>query len=316
MTTEEEERDSAADPAQSEHVWITILSGSIAATTATLAKQPIARVKFLKQCSESNTTVETTSSINLYLNLMRREGVLLGLFRGSSSACMRNIPHSILTYSLYPKYLRLLTQSDRLQSTLAKGLAGSLASMNAHLLTHPLDTVRVRIAVQYDAIQYPSIGRTFSVIYAHEGINGFYRGLSTTMVGAIVRAGIGFGMYESLKSEQMRAWDASHYPLLGRLGIGFAAGICSVVAAYPLDTLRRRQQVFGSRRDITATHSHIGGDIQRHIRAADAARFILKTEGARGFYKGLVLALVKSPLAAAVSLTVNDYVKGTLGWKS
>eukprot|EP01083_Nonionella_stella_P154426 497545_1 len=300
-----------------EQVWITLLSGSIAATVATISKQPIARVKFLRQVSEASTKIEQISLWRLYGDLIREEGLLIGSFRGSTAACFRNIPHSMITYSLYPKFQRLLDKHIH-TTHLNKAFAGSLASMNAHLITHPLDTVRVRIAVQYQTIEYRSIQDTFRLIYGTEGTHGFYRGLSVTLFGAIFRAGVGFGVYESLKSDGMRQWDSSHHPLIGRLSIGFIAGTMATTIAYPFDTIRRRQQVFGRTRNVVSTNlmQTIGGNIQNHFRAANMVQYIVRYEGIRGLYKGLLLAMIKSPLAASISLTTNDYVKGSLGWKS
>eukprot|EP00485_Elphidium_margaritaceum_P000241 CAMPEP_0202695262 /NCGR_PEP_ID=MMETSP1385-20130828/8902_1 /ASSEMBLY_ACC=CAM_ASM_000861 /TAXON_ID=933848 /ORGANISM="Elphidium margaritaceum" /LENGTH=322 /DNA_ID=CAMNT_0049351261 /DNA_START=23 /DNA_END=991 /DNA_ORIENTATION=- len=298
----------------SSQVHITLVSGSIAAVAATVTKQPIARIKFLKQVAESSTTVEQMSLYRLYADIIKREGVFLGLFRGSASACFRNIPHSVLTYTLYPCAQRLLHRSN-MDARLIKSLSGSLASMSAHCLTHPLDTVRVRIATQYQTIEYPSIFHTFRSIWTHEGLNGFYRGLSMTLFGAVFRAGIGFGIYENLKSDEIRQWKSTHYPLMTRLGIGWMAGAFSTFCAYPIDTLRRRQQVFGRQRTIVDTHI-IGGNIRQHLRALSATRFIYRNEGIRGFYKGIVLALIKSPLAASISLTTNDFVKSKLGWQA
>merc|ERR1712039_668424 len=102
----------------------------------------------------------------------------------------------MMTYTFYPKYRRLLNKKMSSPTAANNAFAGSLASMSAHIASHPLDTVRVRIAVQYDFIEYPSIRRTFSAIYKIEGCGGFYRGLFTTLIGAIFRAGVGFGIYE------------------------------------------------------------------------------------------------------------------------
>eukprot|EP00483_Globobulimina_turgida_P005078 UN05088 len=85
--------------------------------------------------------------------------------------------------------------------------------------------------------------------------------------------------------------------------------------SYPFDTVRRKQQVFGKCRNVQMIQN-IGGNMQKHVGAADAVKFIVKNQGIKGFYKGIVLAMIKSPLAASISLTTNDYVKGTLGWKS
>jgi len=50
--------------------------------------------------------------------------------------------------------------------------------------------------------------------------------------------------------------------------------------------------------------------------AWQASYYIWKHEGIRGFFKGLPIGLVQTPIATAVSLTVNDLVKKRLGWQS
>ena len=65
---------------------------------ATFAKQPIQRLKWIRQ-------VDSGAAVP-YNELLRRtvqEDGVLGLFRGSVAGIMRNVPHSALVYSIYPK---------------------------------------------------------------------------------------------------------------------------------------------------------------------------------------------------------------------
>eukprot|EP01084_Bolivina_argentea_P214072 363479_1 len=298
-------------PKQPSETFTTIVSGSIAAITATYAKQPISRVKFLKQVSDSATKVDSISLYRLYADMIKSEGLFLGLFRGSSSACFRNIPHAMMTFTFYPKYRRVLNDIFG-TNYMNNAISGSLASMSAHIISHPLDTIRVRIAVQYEMIEYPTIQSTFCSIYFKEGANGFYHGLPITLLGSIFRAGIGFGLYESFKSKEMREWNKKHYPIIGRLSIAYVSGIVATIISYPFDTIRRKQQVFGRCRDVHLIQN-IGGNLQKY-NTIDAVKFIVRNQGIRGLYKGILLAMIKTPLAASISLTTNDYVKQKMGW--
>ena len=73
---------------------VTSLSGSISGFAATFAKQPIQRIKWIRQ-------VDAGATIS-YHEMLRRtvqaDGVL-GLFRGSVAGIMRNVPHSALVYN-------------------------------------------------------------------------------------------------------------------------------------------------------------------------------------------------------------------------
>ena len=84
---------------------------------------------------------------------------MLGLFRGSTAGIMRNVPHSMLVYTIYPFCEEsVLQQQKRLQQLQSGGsssdssatkkafstrfLAGYATLTAATLVTHPLDTLR------------------------------------------------------------------------------------------------------------------------------------------------------------------------------
>merc|ERR1719356_677645 len=54
--------------------------------------------------------MEQISLLQLYRDIIKNEGFFRGLFRGSFSACFRNIPHSMMTYTFYPRCRRLLNE--------------------------------------------------------------------------------------------------------------------------------------------------------------------------------------------------------------
>lgn len=321
MTT----NDSNHDKTQIESSWITIISGSIAGSLATIVKQPLSRIKWLKQVSEYHTIVQEASIPKIAKHIVKSEGAIRGLWRGTFSAIARNVPHSILIFSLYPIFRQTLSKSSlsysysiRTTNVMLNALSGSLASLFTSLITHPLDTIRVRIAVQYGIIEYKSYVNTYRSIIANEGFHSLYYGLGVTLVGTVIRGGVGFGIYESIKSNEMKEWNANqNFPIVGRLLFGFMAGGISTVVSYPLDTIRRRQQVYGTLRIIdNAKLQTIGGQFQSHLHWKSAIRFIFVNEGWKGFFKGMTLGLIKTPIASAVSLTVNDIVKRYMGWNS
>ncbi len=84
-----------------------------------------------------------------------------------------------------------------------------------------------------------------------------------------------------------------------------------------MDTIRRRHQVFGSKRKVSEKElKRLGGRFRRHSSGVfQAFQWILRNEGIRGFWKGFSLALIKNPLGIAISFTVNDDVKYYLGWQ-
>ena len=80
---------------------VTSVSGSLAGFAATFAKQPIQRIKWIRQID---------SGVGLPYHAVLRRTIqtsgIHGLFRGSVAGIMRNMPHSALVYTIYPKMER------------------------------------------------------------------------------------------------------------------------------------------------------------------------------------------------------------------
>jgi len=306
-------------------IYVTLISGTLAGIGATILKQPLERLKWLRQVS--STRSELGRQINyfkIFKTIISKEGIR-GLFRGTLAGISRNVPHSALTYTIYPKFQRFFTPilyspsySKTTNRALLHTVTGGVSAICSTIFTHPLDTLRVRIAVQFENIQYPTYTSLIKQTMKNEGLVAFYRGITTTCMGSVFRGGVGFGIYETLKSDSLRH-KSSNYAILDRLSLGMMAGTFSTVAAYPLDTVRRRMQVWGVSRKMTeaeikAFGKHIPEDVARS--GAKLFVHILRYDGILGFYRGITITLLKTPWTTAISLTLNDVVKKSFGLSS
>jgi len=301
---------------------ITSMSGSISGFVATFAKQPIQRIKWIRQ-------VDAGIPVP-YSELLRRtlqaDG-MGGLFRGSVAGILRNVPHSALVYTLYPKWEAIVLEQQRLASrgTLhsqqpqpsrhaahateasnsatatsqkvgfsTRFWAGYATLFMATLVTHPLDTLRVRISVMHGEMSTPAMIKS---ILDTGGVRALYQGFSATLVGAGPRGAVGFGVFETLKDVSERYGVLANQPTTRKLLFGYLAGLFSETAIYPLDTVRRRQQALGDASPLGRKN------------VLSALLLLARNEGVGGMFKGLSLNLIKNPIATAVSFTVNDVVK-------
>lgn len=175
--------------------------------------------------------------------------------------------------------------------------AGFATGFCATVVTHPLDTLRVRISVTHgDA----TLGDVLAGVNQKGGVRALYHGFAATIVGAGPRLALGFGVFETLKADMQKTEVYQKYPTLCKAVFGYLAGMAGELLIYPLDTVRRRQQAYGDKTPL-ARRSVIG-----------ALAMLAREEGIRGMYKGLALNLIKNPIATGVSLTVNDTVKDLL----
>ena len=80
---------------------ITTASGALSGFAATFAKQPIQRVKWIRQVGEGRPIPYRTILTDTLHKLGFR-----GFFNGSMAAVYRNVPHSTISFTLYPKFER------------------------------------------------------------------------------------------------------------------------------------------------------------------------------------------------------------------
>jgi len=276
---------------------ITWCSGTAAGFAATFAKQPIQRVKWIRQTSETFSPYST-----IFRQTVQKHGAA-GFFGGSAAAVYRNVPHSILVYSLYPHCASLARKATRApeESFLSRFAAGYVTMVSATLVTHPLDTLRVRVSIQSESVSFLETARR---LHAADGVRGFYGGFGATLLGAGPRGAIGFGVFETAKP-RLEAMDGFRdRPAFAKVVAGYLAGLLSESFVYPLDTVRRRQQALGAATPL----SKLGV-------VASVSR-IYAAEGGAGLFKGISLNLVKNPIGVAISFAVNDHVKELLGYGS
>ena len=278
---------------------ITSISGAVSGFTATVAKQPVQRLKWIRQVDAGPAV-----PYNQVLQRQLAADGFFGLFRGSTAAIARNVPHSALVYSFFPFFERLVAQQLATPggeppkgSFATRFWAGDATLFAATLFTHPLDTLRVRISVTQGEARVVDVA---SKMYAQGGIRALYGGFGATLVGAGPRGAIGFGVFETLKQSGKDAELVRRHPASAKFIFGYLAGFLAEFFIYPLDTVRRRQQALGDSTPLNRMNP---------VRALGK---LFAQEGIVGAYKGLSLNLIKNPMGTAVSFAVNDLVKDRL----
>ena len=81
---------------------ISIISGTIAGCGATVIKQPLERVKWLRQIARADSELNKgTNYWRVMKSIYNAEGIM-GPFRGTYAGITRNVPHAALIYTVYP----------------------------------------------------------------------------------------------------------------------------------------------------------------------------------------------------------------------
>ena len=175
-------------------------------------------------------------------------------------------------------------------------VSGGLSGAAAQAAIYPLEIVRTRLAVS-PVGTYTGITHCLAKVYRAEGIRAWYRGMGTAMVGIVPYAGIDIACFEMLKAaaaEKHGAHPPAHILLLS----GMTSSCFAQVVAYPLALVRTRLQTQG-----------LDGAPDRYRGMVDAFRVILREEGPRGLYRGLLPNFIKLAPAAALSWLTFEKVK-------
>jgi Mitochondrial carrier protein len=171
---------------------------------------------------------------------------------------LRIVPNAGLKWALYDRIKKLSMPQGRAHYSggdlwLRSVVAGSLSGGFTQLILYPMDFARTRLAADMSAKgeerRYRGFLHCLRTITRHQGVRAVYAGLTPSLLGYMPYVGIKFSTYEL-----MRAWlfpdAASHnspwFPLQMML-IGATAGLVSKTAAYPMDTIRVRMQLHGTR---------------------------------------------------------------------
>ncbi|CAM9679947.1 unnamed protein product [Ectocarpus sp. 4 AP-2014] len=140
--------------------------------------------------------------------LVAENGLRGGLYAGLGPTLLREVPGYAFYFATYEACKRVLLgkgsgeDSSRGPVLLKTAVSGALAGIAAWLPTYPADVVKSRM--QSAGASGAGMISTASVMWKTEGLAPFYRGLSPTIVRAMVNHAATFLVYEASMSFIMR----------------------------------------------------------------------------------------------------------------
>ncbi|RPB16580.1 mitochondrial carrier [Morchella conica CCBAS932] len=270
-------------------VTASFIAGGVAGAVSRTVVSPLERLKILFQVQGPGN--QSYQGVGPALMKMWREEGWRGFMRGNGTNCIRIVPYSAVQFSSYGIYKKLLLpEGSNDLGTFRRLTAGAMAGITSVVATYPLDIVRTRLSIQ--SASFASLGRpdtklpgmfaTMKLMYRAEGgMVSLYRGLGPTLAGVAPYVGINFATYEAMR-KFMTPEGEQNPSALGKLAAGAISGAVAQSVTYPFDVLRRRFQV--------NTMSGIG---YQYKGLWDAITIIVKAEGPKGLYKGLLPNLLK-----------------------
>ena len=112
------------------------------------------------------------------------------------------------------------------------------------MMVYPLELARTRMAMQGKMSQLSLSQIIKYTIQKEGGYTAFYKGGLASVLGVIVYKGVGFTMYETLKSLNSESLKKSLVFL--HFSSGALAAFCGQLLSYPIEVTKRRMQVSGT----------------------------------------------------------------------
>ncbi|KAM4592169.1 solute carrier family 25 member 16 [Odontesthes bonariensis] len=294
------------------HFLRSFVAGGVAGCCAKTTIAPLDRVKILLQGQSPH--YKHLGVFSTLTAVPKKEGIL-GLYKGNGAMMVRIFPYGAIQFMAFDKYKKLLSKRIGISGHIHRLMAGSMAGMSAVICTYPLDVIRARLAFQVTGDhRYTGIANVFQSIYRTEGIAGFYRGLTPTLIGMAPYAGLSFFTFGTLKSLGLK-----HFPeQLGRpssdnpdvlvlkshvnLLCGGVAGAFAQTVSYPLDVARRRMQLGA----VLPDSDKCGTPMQ-------TLKYVYTKYGIKkGLYRGLSLNYIRCIPSQAMAFTTYEFMRQVL----
>lgn len=188
------------------------------------------------------------------------------LYRGLAPTLIGSIPKAGIRFGVNAQFKNMLRDKDGKVSGSANFFAGAGAGViEAVFCVTPLETLKTKL-IQANLPMIKGIKQ----IYAAEGLGGFYKGLSATIMKQASNQGLRFFWFNEYKKIVTNDGKKKMTPLLSLFG-GMSAGIFSTLGNNPFDVVKTRMQ---------------GMDSKNYTSTLDCFTKILKMEGPKAFYRG------------------------------
>ena len=205
--------------------------------------------------------------------VLRKEGIRY-LWKGNLTNSFRIFPQIASNYAGFEnakKYIFYDVEDETTKNFYSGGAAGIFSMVTVY----PLETVRTRLSLQMNKSHYKNPYHVLKTL----NFNQLYKGLGISVLGFGPFSALNFMFYYRYKNFlEKKEFNATAVKLLS----GGLAGISALTFTYPTDLLRKHYQMSGFSKEVP-TYTGIW----------DGFRTVVRKDGIRGLYKGLLPSYIR-----------------------
>jgi solute carrier family 25 phosphate transporter 23/24/25/41 len=242
-----------------------MLIGGVAGIVSRTATAPIELYKIQRQ--------------NQYLkeanirSVLKKEG-LRYLWKGNFTNCLRVFPQYAVNFSVFGLVSKHLYY-DITDDSIRNFCSGATSGIVAMTTMYPLETIRTRLSLQMNKSHYSNPFQALRKIK----FASLYSGLRVSMIGYGPFNAFNFMFFNIYKKRISESPIPKEFVKF--LSGGFA-GMTALTLTYPTDLLRKHYQMRG-----------FNNDVPKYNGVIDGFATVIRTNGIRGLYRGLVPSYVR-----------------------
>ncbi|KAL6868744.1 CtIP- endonuclease [Amphichorda felina] len=279
---------------------VSLTAGAIAGAVEATATYPFEFAKTRAQLSRNVSGGSVPASKNplaVILQTARQDG-FRAIYTGCSTLILGTAFKAGVRFLSFDAIKNLLADSNGKLSP-GRGIMAGMVAGAVESVVAVTPTERIKTALIDDARsatrRYNGGSHALRTIVAERGIRELYRGLASTTMKQSATSAVRMGSYNIIKetvSSRTGIRDTKNPAVT--FGMGAMAGVVTVYASQPFDTIKTRTQ--GAKGATTL----------------EAVRDVMKDGGVRAFWSGSSMRLGRLILSGGIVFTVYENVAGLL----
>lgn len=216
------------------------------------------------------------------------------VWRGNGTNVLRYFPTQALNFAFKDSFKQMFgfKKSEQFGLWVVGNIAsGAAAGASSSVFVYSLDYARTRLSADGKSSakggqrQFSGLIDVYRQTLRSDGIVGLYRGFVPSVVGICVYRGLYFGGYDTIRDTLLVGNLRGNF--IASFAVGWMCTTGAALAAYPLDTIRRRMMM-------------TSGEKVRYRSFIDAGRHIVAKEGVRSLFAGAGANIFRGVASAGV----------------
>lgn len=283
-----------------------VLAGTVGGIAQVLVGQPLDILKVRLQTSPVGTY---TGMVDCASRIIRNEGPL-AFYKGTLTPLLGVGACVSIQFGVVEALKRLFSSSNQQAGRSAElsysqfYLAGGIAGLANSFVAGPVEHIRIRLQTQPSPPLYKGPLDCIKQVTSIAGLwNGVYRGQIATFAREFHGMGMYFLTYEALVQYKLTkdAITRDQLPSTYAMFAGAMAGYGLWLTAYPADIIK----------SILQTDSLLSSQ-RKYNGTLDCIQKTFKADGLKGFFRGLLPTLVRSPFANAATFVAFEWAARNL----